>query len=75
MSSDTKVKFLIPKWLDNEFLEGILKNYYKNNEIEVTSFEAKSALANGEGYMSTMYRVRVDFSASMETENQVIIFQ
>lgn len=73
MSSDSTAKPLIPEWLDNDFLEGILRSYYKNNEIKVIDVDVKSLSANGEGFMSSMYRAKVNFRVSMETYNQVLI--
>lgn len=73
MSSESTVKPLIPVWLDKEFLEGILRNYYKNNGLSVIYFDVKSASGNGEGFMSSMYRTKVNFTVPMEAEkNQVI---
>lgn len=70
MSADSTAKALIPEWLDSEFLEGILRNYYKTNEINVINVAVKSTAANGESFMSSMYRAKVIYSA---THNQVII--
>lgn len=57
-----------PDWLNNQFLENILKKYYKNDGIKVANFEAKSTLANGEGYMSSMYRAKVNYSVPSQNE-------
>lgn len=60
LHSDT---FSIPKWLDNKFFEEHLQNYYKNDEIEVISYDRKPATGKGENYSSVIYRVNVLFSA------------
>lgn len=74
MSADSTAKALIPDWLDSEFLEGILRNYHKNNEIAVVNVDVKTTSANGESFMSSMYRAKVDYTVPMETGNQVILY-
>ncbi|XP_037048727.1 uncharacterized protein LOC119083172 [Bradysia coprophila] len=66
MSSDSTVKPLIPNWLDSKFLEGILRNYYKNDGIKLIRFDVRSTASNGESFMSSMYRAKVDFKLSLE---------
>lgn len=56
-------EFSIPKCLDNKFFEEHLRKYYKNNEIEVISFNGESATGKGENYSSCINRVNVLFSA------------
>lgn len=75
MSDDSTTKPLIPVWLNREFLEEILRNYHKNNGLQIIRFNVKSTASNGESFMSSMYRAKVDFKFPMEnTEDQVIIF-
>lgn len=50
---------LTPNWLTEVFIEGHLKNHYKNNQLKITSFEAKPNSIAGIGYLSSMYRVNV----------------
>lgn len=69
MSFESEVKSLIPKWLNRQFFEETLRKHYGNDALEVTNYELKSTSANGEGYTSSMYRTKVDFSTSSENEN------
>lgn len=73
MSADSIAKYMIPEWLDKHFLEGILRRYYKNNEINVINVDVKSTAANGESFMSSIYRAKITYRRSMETDAQVII--
>lgn len=70
MSTDSEVKSLAPEWLHKTFLEEHLQNYYKNSEIEVLKFDTRLVSAN-EGYMSSMYRAKVNVCVSSKDKNQV----
>ncbi len=72
-SESTANPMVLPQWLDKGFLEGILRNYYNNDGIEVIHFDVRSASGNGEGFMSSMYRTKVNITVPTETEaNRVI---
>lgn len=74
MSTD-EAKPLLPDWLNNGFLETILRKYYDYNGLIVMSSDVRSTSANGEGFMSSMYRARVNFrGTSIGSEKQVSIF-
>lgn len=57
-------KSTIPEWLNEHFVAENLKTYFKTNEVKVLEFEAKPVSSKGEGYMSTMFRIRVIFITS-----------
>lgn len=48
-----------PEWLTSKFLEIHLRNYYKNNDLQIIDFLAKSASEEGIGCASLIYRVNV----------------
>lgn len=52
MSSSIETE--IPQWLNINFLEKHLRNYYENNEIKVHSFVVESATAAGENSFHSM---------------------
>lgn len=54
----------IPEWLNATFLEEHLRSHYKNNEIEVTKFEAHPTGGRGENFASSLYRVEVTFNTA-----------
>ncbi|XP_055308988.1 uncharacterized protein LOC129572899 [Sitodiplosis mosellana] len=64
-----EIKALTPEWLTKEFLKEHFRNYYKNPELEIIKFEAKHVSANGESFLSSMYRVKVKFTNSLEDSN------
>lgn len=62
MSSSIETEIL--QWLNINFLEKHLRNYYENNEIKVHSFVVESATAAGENFASSIYRVKFQLSMS-----------
>ena len=58
---------LAPEWLNSDFLEEHLKNFFDNTQLKIVSFELKPATAKGENYASTLYRVKVVFSNEVNT--------
>lgn len=71
----TDVESSIPEWLNAHFVAENLKSYFKTTELKVLDFEAKPISTKGEGYMSTIFRVKVTFISPkdgvLSTENQV----
>lgn len=61
----------VPNWLNAEFLETHLKNYYGNDEIKVIGFEVHSATAKGENFASSIYRTIVEFCNNSTITKQV----
>lgn len=57
----------VPKWLDKEFLEKHLRNYFGNKQITIVNFEVKPATAKGENYASYLYRVKLTYSNEGQT--------
>lgn len=49
--------FLLPVWLNNQFLEQHLRQYFKDNDLKVVNFHAKSATGKGENFASSLYRL------------------
>lgn len=66
---------MTPPWLDNTFFEENLRNYYKNEFLKVINFEIKSTAGNDEGYTSSMFRAKVNFSAHPTDQNQVSLWK
>lgn len=58
---------LVPKWLDREFLEKHLQNFFSDKQITIVNFEVKPATAKGENYASTLHRVKVTYSDETQT--------
>lgn len=50
----------VPEWLNEAFLTKHLRDYYKNDAIQIISFEAKST--KGENFASSIYKVNAHFS-------------
>lgn len=51
----------IPIWLNAEFIQKHLQNYYGNNGLKVRKFSVNLATAKGENFTSSIYRVNVEF--------------
>ncbi|XP_017018471.1 uncharacterized protein [Drosophila kikkawai] len=54
-----------PEWLDSNFITGVLSNYEKAPELQVTDLSFSPACLKGEHYASIMFRAKVKYS----TEN------
>lgn len=67
--------FSIPQWLDKEFLEQHLQNYFKNKEIQVINFDVKPVVGKGENYFSCIYRVNVSFSFTTKKDDVSKVYQ
>lgn len=52
----------VPEWLNNDFHEKYLQNFYDNKAIRVIESTANLATAKGDNYASCIYRVKVTFS-------------
>jgi hypothetical protein len=55
----------VPPWLNYEFLADILSQE-KNRKIYVTDMDVKAAVAKGDNYLGTLYRIRVEFIESKD---------
>ncbi|XP_069676294.1 uncharacterized protein [Periplaneta americana] len=62
-STNVDESVTIPSWMNNEFLSEILSKE-KKREISVRHFHAKLAVPKGDNYLSTLYRVTVEYSDS-----------
>lgn len=57
----------VPKWLDGDFLEKHLQNFFGDKQIRIVNFEVKPATAKGENYASYLYRVKITYSDETQT--------
>ncbi|PSN36166.1 hypothetical protein C0J52_16997 [Blattella germanica] len=62
-------------WLNNAFIETILRSGEENANIKVKSFEVGPATAVGDNYASDMSRVRVRFIKGQQEETKSLIFK
>ncbi|XP_069676288.1 uncharacterized protein [Periplaneta americana] len=62
-STTVAESFTIPSWMNNEFLTEILSKE-KKKKISVRNFDAMLAVPKGDNYLSTLYRVTVEYSDS-----------
>lgn len=58
---------LVLKWLDRDFLEKHLQNFFGDTQITIVNFEVKPATAKGENYASYLYRVKVTYTDETQT--------
>nr|XP_046489094.1 uncharacterized protein LOC124222317 [Neodiprion pinetum] len=67
----------VPKWLDSDYVQTILRKAEKDDSIRVSSLSVKPAIAKGENYASDLYRLNVDYSRILEgrqvTESKSVI--
>lgn len=68
MSSSIGTEPDIPQWLNIDFLEKHLRNYYENNEVKVHDFVVESATAAGENFASSIHRVKVEIEMGYTDE-------
>lgn len=52
----------LPNWLNCHFLEKQLQNYHSDVSVKLVSFDVKPAMAKGDGYCSSMFRVTVYYT-------------
>lgn len=64
-----------PKWLTQDFVENILKNFLKNVMLKVENIDISAATAKGDSYCSVMTRVKANYKESKsDNEIQTISF-
>lgn len=59
----------IPQWLNNDFHEKYLQNFYDNKAIRVIESTSNLATAKGDNYASCIYRVKVVFSGCKQKDS------
>jgi hypothetical protein len=59
-----------PVWLNENFMEKTMCDYYQDPSIKVKRADVKYAVGKGENYASILYRVRVSY----HTKNNVRFF-
>ena len=57
-----------PRWLDDEFIQDVLRSKEEHSEICVVNSEVQLAVGKGENYTSTIYRVAVEFRRCKNNE-------
>ncbi|XP_068081476.1 uncharacterized protein [Anabrus simplex] len=55
-----------PSWLDKDFIQRVLRSQDGDPTITVTSYEVSMANADGDGYLSYMYRIIATLQDSQE---------
>ncbi|XP_068081478.1 uncharacterized protein [Anabrus simplex] len=55
-----------PSWLDKDFIQRVLRSEDGDPTITVTSYEVMMANADGDGYLSYMYRIKATLQDSQE---------
>ncbi|XP_011294429.2 uncharacterized protein LOC101893440 [Musca domestica] len=63
-----------PKWLTNEYLQEVLKDYLKDQTVQITKVDIRPATANGENYASVMSRIKISFSREGNAETETLSF-
>lgn len=51
-----------PTWLDDEYVQKILANYCKSDQIIVRNYTKNPATTKGENYFSALYLLTIDYS-------------
>jgi hypothetical protein len=67
-----------PRWLDDEFVQNVLRSRDEYGEISVVNSKVQLAVGKGENYTSTLYRVAVEFkrcNTIEETETTGLIIK
>lgn len=60
------VESSIPQWLNVQFVEKNLRNYYKNDGVKIVDFYVKPFSAKENGFTSSIYRVKVNLNVADE---------
>lgn len=60
----------VPKWLNTDFVQKHLRQFYDNQEIRVIQADTNLATAKGDNYASCIYRVKVLFA--IDTDNDEV---
>lgn len=63
----------VPEWLNESFIQNILRNEHKDSKIEINSMKVQECGGKGENYASLMFRVLVDFR-SKDVSNAIYSF-
>lgn len=62
-----------PDWLDETYLENVLRDYEKDNEIKVVEFTSRSAVPKGGNYVGLLLRVIVTYTRSGENRSRSLV--
>lgn len=58
---------ILPEWFTKEYIENVLQNHYKTEELAVKEMSAQPATKRGDNYASVMHRVSVEFVKNGKT--------
>lgn len=50
------------QWLNNEFLENYLQNYFNDKQLKVDKFTTNAAVPIGEHFRCRIFRVSINFT-------------
>lgn len=57
--NNTNEGIIVPKWLDTQFLEKNLQEYYNDQHIAVVKFDINPGVGKRENFNSSLYRLNV----------------
>ena len=60
-------------WLNNSFLEKVLKSSEGDENLQVTSYQITRATAAGDNYASELYRISVQYTTRGQPETTSLI--
>lgn len=69
----SQTDFQHPEWLNKTFFEKVLKNYIKNDEVEVKEFAIQSGSKPGESFASDLLRASINYTTVTETKSISVI--
>lgn len=53
-----------PKWINENYIQDVLRNSFKNDSLTVKKIFIKPAVGKGEHYASCMYRLKITYSTN-----------
>lgn len=66
---------LKPAWLDEPYLENVLRQYEKDDEIKVIGFTSRSAVPKGANYVGLLLRLQVTYVKQGEKKSRSLILK
>uniref|UniRef100_A0A1I8PHS2 CHK kinase-like domain-containing protein n=1 Tax=Stomoxys calcitrans TaxID=35570 RepID=A0A1I8PHS2_STOCA len=63
-----------PQWLNDNYLEEVLKKYLQDDSVVIQSIDLKPATASGENYASVMTRIKIEYNTAKEDQLQTLSF-
>lgn len=62
-----------PSWMNKDFFTTVIKHHSSDVNANVTEFIVKPSLSPGENFVSTMFRVEIKFSTTLQAENSLSV--